>query len=173
MRRKRKSRDGMSLLELIIASTVMTILMTSIGVLLRSSRRAWEVHSNDYVRVESGHATLRHIVREVRQAKSVTALSLSSDNSGKLTVEMENGDTKSWNHNANAVYFGVNVGGTPTDLLADNITGLRITGYRANGLTLTATPDQVQCLLVEVTVTFPREANSDQTMRSWVWVRSW
>lgn len=163
----------MTLLELVIASTMLAIAMTSIAVIMRSGRQAWEAHEADYTRIEAAHATLRHVVREIRQADAVTAITASSDNSGAITLLMPSGDSKSWDHvgASNRVNFGVNV--TPTDLLADEITGLRFSGFQADGATAAASADDTQCVRIDVTVQLPRETGGTRVVTSWAWVRSW
>ena len=161
-----------TLLELVIATTMLAVITTTIVVVLRSSREAWEAHASDYSRIEAAHATLRHIVREIRQADAVTAITPSTDNSGALSLQMSDGSIKVWDHDAstNTVYFGV---GTANQLLAPDITGLRFSGFRANGTTATTVAADVQCLRVDVTVQLPREASGERIVSSWAWVRSW
>ena len=171
MARNSLRRPGLSLLEMVIASTMLAIVAATVVVVLRSSREAWEAHAADFSRIEAAHATLRHIVREVRQADAVTALSASTDNSGSLSLRMSDGSIKVWDHDAgtNTVSFGIS---TANQLLAPDITGLRFSGFRANGTTATTVADDVQCLRVEVTVQLPREANGERIVSSGDWVRS-
>jgi type II secretory pathway pseudopilin PulG len=164
----------MTLLELVIASTMLAVLMTSIGVVMRTGRQAWEAHEADYTRLEGAHATLRHLVREVRQADDVSAITASTDNSGALALDMPGGDTKSWDHvgGSNQVNYGVNVV-TPVEMLATEITGLRFSGFRADGTTPATTPAEVQCIKIDVTIQLPREVGGTRIVSSWAWVRSW
>ena len=140
--------------------------------ILRTSREAWEAHEGDYTRIEAAHATLRHLVREVRQADAVTAISLASDNSGQLGLLMPDAETRLWDHDASTdtVNFTTPAG---SGLLADKITGLRLTGYKADGTTTTTVPDEVQFLKVEVTVQLPRDVNGTRVVSSFVWLRAW
>lgn len=163
----------MTLLELVIASTMLAVIMTSIAVVMRTGRQAWEAHEADYTRIEAAHATLRHIVREVRQADEVTAISSAVDVSGALSLLMPGGDTKSWDHDSgtNRVNYGVNV--TPTDMLALEVTGLRFSGFRADGVTAATSPDEVQCIRIDVMIQLPHDTGGARTVSSWAWVRSW
>lgn len=165
-------RRGMTLLELVIASSMMAVLLTAVTLVLRTSRQAWEAHEGDYTRLEGLHATLRHIVRQVRQADAVTAISAAGDNSGALTLAMPDGSKVAWDHDGatNTVKCGVT---TADQLLATSITGLNIVGYKADGVTATAVPSEIQNLKVSVTVQLPREVNATRTYSSWAWIRSW
>lgn len=162
----------MSLLELVIASTMLALVLTSISVVLRTSRGAWEAHEADFTRLENLHGTLRHIVREARQAKSVSGISAASNNAGSLSLLMPNGETHVWQHdNANQrVNFGLT---TADQLLANQINSLTFSAYKADGTTLTTNPADIRSIKVQATTQLPRETNGLKTASSWVWIRSW
>ena len=169
---KQLNRRGMTLLELVIASAMMATLLTAVTLVLRSGRQAWEAHEADYTRLEALHATLRHIVRQVRQADAVTAISAASDNSGALTLLMPDGSKFAWDHDATTSTMKCGVT-TADQLLANNITGLTVVGYKPDGVTATTVPTEIQCLKISVTVQLPRETNATRTYSSWAWIRSW
>ena len=162
----------MTLLELIIATSMLAMLLTSVSIVIRGVRASWDAHEADYVRIEAAHSTLRHIVRTIRAAEAVTAVTPETNNSGSLSVRMPNGDTLVWAHDAvnNRVNYGVTAA---SNLLASEITGLRFRSRRADATTAAATPGDTQCLQIEVTVQLPREANGQRIVTSWAWVRSW
>ena len=172
MKPKACKRRGMTLLELVIASSMMAVLLTAATVVLRTSRQAWEAHEGDYTRLEGLHATLRHMVRQIRQADAVTAITPAGDNSGALTLAMPDGSTVAWDHDGatSTVRCGVT---TADQLLSTNITGLNIVGYKPDGVTATTVPSEIQNLKVSVTVQLPRETNATRTYSSWAWIRSW
>ncbi|MAD80749.1 MAG: hypothetical protein CMJ50_07895 [Planctomycetaceae bacterium] len=162
----------MSLLELVIATSMLAMVLAAVSMILRTSRQAWEAHRGDYARIEAAHATLRHLVREVRQADAVTSISLATDNSGQLGLLMPTGVTRLWDHDDSD--DTVNFTGTSgSGLLANDITGLRLTGFKANGTTATTVADEVQFLKIDVTVELPREMNGTRVVSSYVWVRAW
>jgi prepilin-type N-terminal cleavage/methylation domain-containing protein len=165
-------RRGFSLLELVISCSMLAVLMVAVGGVLRTSRQAWEAHESDYTRLDALHSTVRHIVRYVRQADAVSEISLASDTSGRLGLVLVDGSTVVWDHDSSTskVNYGVT---TPTNLLADNITTLKFTGYKADGVTTTTTPGLVQNILIEASVTLSRESGATKTISSWAWIRSW
>ena len=167
-----RTRCGMTLLELIIASSMLALLLGSVSVVIRSGRASWTAHEADYTRVEAAHSVLRHIVRKIRAADVVTEVTVATNNSGRLGLRMPNGDIVIWAHNSGGslVNYGV---ASPDSLLAPNITGLRFRGLRADGVTAAATAAEVQCLQVEVTIQLPRETNGQRIVTSCAWVRSW
>lgn len=161
---------GFSLLELLVTVTIMATLMTSVFVVLGTGRSAWEANDTDQTRLETAHAVMRHIVRHVRQSDGATAISTSSDTSGTLSVRMPSSQVYVWDHSAAQVSFGVD---TASDLLGENITELNFVGYEADGITTTTTADEIQSILVTVTVSLPRSAGATKIVQSWVWMRSW
>jgi prepilin-type N-terminal cleavage/methylation domain-containing protein len=171
-RSRTPARRGLTLLELIIASSMLAMLLGSVSVVIRAGRASWSAHEADYVRVEAAHSVLRHIVRQIRAAEAVTEVTPATNNSGRLGLRMPNGDTVIWAHNSGSrlVNYGVS---SPDNLLAPEITGLRFRGMRADGVTAAATVAEVQCLQVEVTIQLPRETNGQRIVTSWAWVRSW
>ena len=166
------ARCGFSLLELVVSCAMLGTLMVAVGGVLRTSRQAWEGHEGDFVRLQSLHSLVRHIVRNVRQADSVTEISLASDTSGRLGLQLADASIVVWDHDSatSKVSFGVT---TPSSFLAENTTTLKFTGYKADGVTATTTPSLVQSILIEATTTLPRETSATKTISSWAWVRSW
>lgn len=148
------------------------MLLTSISIVMRAGRESWEAHEADFTRIEAAHSVLRHVVRQIRAAESVTEVTAATDNSGRLGLRMQNGDILIWEHdNTNSrVDYGVT---TPDNLLAPEITGLRFRGWEADGVTAAATAADVQCLQIEVTIQLPRDVNGQRIVTSWAWVRSW
>lgn len=165
-------RRGMSMLELVIASSMLAMILATVGVVMRTGRQAWEAFSADYTAVEAVHATVRHIVRQARQADSVLTITPTTDNSGRLSLLMPDGSMLVWDHDAStsSVNYGV---GTPSDLLSPNIAGLRFTGYRADGVTVTTNVTLVRAIRVDATMQLPVEVGGNRTVSSWVWIRSW
>ncbi|MEO8493724.1 MAG: hypothetical protein ABI614_01535 [Planctomycetota bacterium] len=167
-----RKRRGLSLLELIIATSMLAMLLTSISIVLRAGRATWDAHEADYTRVEAAHSVLRHIVREIRAAGAVSEITAATNDSGRMGLLMRNGEIHIWAHDsaASRVNYGVT---TPDNLLAPDVTGLRFRGFKADGVTAVATAAEVQCLQVEVTIQLPREVNGQRIVTSWAWVRSW
>jgi len=157
---------------MIIASTLMTMVLATVSVVMRTGRAAWEAHEADFTRLTAGHATLRHIVRQVRQAESVLAITPATDNSGSISIRLANDNVLVWDHDSltDRVLFGQNAA---DNLLAEGIEQLSFQGLCADGITPAATADEVQCVIVTLAVNLPRDTNSLRTISSWVWIRTW
>jgi hypothetical protein len=162
----------LTLLEMIIASTLMTMVLAAVSVVMRTGRAAWEAHEADFTRLTACHATLRHIVRQVRQAEAVLSVSGPTDNSGSISIRLPNDSALVWDHDAatNRVFFGE---GVADSLLAEDISQLNIQAYCADGTTPATSVDQIQCVVVTLAVNLPRDTNPVRTISSWVWIRTW
>jgi hypothetical protein len=159
------------MLELIVASTLLLTLVTAVSLIMRGSYAAWQGHSGDYVKIEAAQATLRHLVRNLRQANSVTAITVSSNTAGSISALMPSGQTYVWARNSgtNEVNFGVT---SATDLLAEGISELTFTGYHADGVTATTVVADIQAVKCQARVQLPRETSATRTVSAWVWLRA-
>jgi len=167
-----RARAGMSMLELVIASTLLTVVVTSATLLLRTSREVWTAQQTDHERLHSAQALMRHIVRHARQAQGVASASGAGDFSGALSLQMPSGETWVWNHHSGSsqIHFGI---GSADDLLAEHIESFEVIGYEADGTTTTATVDDMQVLQVTASVTLPRDVNATKTFETYIWLRAW
>ncbi len=165
-----KSRTAFSLLELIVVAALMSVIVSSVGILIRSTQTAWGAHSDDTNKLNSAHATLRHITRHLRQATAITAISGAADNSGTLSATLTDTNTHVWDHSGSQVNYGVT---TASNLLAGSIDQLNFVGYEADGTTTTTTPADVHAVKCTVQVTLSRDNNATRTVSCWVWVRAW
>ena len=166
------ARHAMTLLEVIMATTLLATFATAVGLVLRTGHTAWSAHEADTAQLEAAHATARHVIRQIRQASAVVAISPAGSSSGSLSLLMPGGQTYVWSHNAttNEVYFGV---GSATDLLAAGISGLSFTAYQVDGTTPTAVPAQIRSIVCSVSVNLPRQVNPSRSVSSRGWIRAW
>jgi len=172
MNRRHRRRAAMTLLELTIATTLTTTMVTAVALLLRSSHTAWKAHQDDSHAIQSAVATLRHVVRQVRQATSVQSISAASEIAGSLSVLMPSGQTYAWQRNGttNEVSFGVT---TADSLLATGIEEFSLLGYESDGTTTTDVPRDIRAIRCQVRVELPRELGGSRTVNSQVWLRAW
>jgi len=168
-RKTRTTRHGFSLLELLVAVTLLVSAVTAVSVLLRVNYDTWLDYQTDNLRHESATGVLRHIVRQVRQCEQITAISSAADNSGSLSALMPDGSTIVWDHSGTNVYYGTT---TANQLLGNNITGLTLVGYEYDGTTATTTTEDVQCVRVTVSYTLPGRATANRSLTASAWVRA-
>jgi type II secretory pathway pseudopilin PulG len=170
MRRYRHHRKAFSLLELLVTATMMATIVTAASMILRSVQTSWAMHVSDQSKLNSAYATLRHITRGVRQGEAVTAISAPGNTTGNLTVLHASGNSVAWQLSGTTVNYGIT---TPTSLLADGVSELTFVGYKADGVTTTTTPSEVQSVLCTVKVSLQRSATPTRTLSTRVWMRAW
>jgi prepilin-type N-terminal cleavage/methylation domain-containing protein len=168
--RSRSYHRGFSLLELLVAASLMASIVTAATMVLRSTQTSWTMHTADQQNLDAAYATLRHVTRGVRQAESVTAISTAGDLSGSLTCLLSSGQSVIWDHSGTQVNYGVT---TPSSLLASGVSELSFVGYKADGVTTTTVPADVQSVVCTVKVPLQRTSSPTRTLSSRVWLRAW
>ena len=171
----RRRRRGLTLLELIVAATIMTTIVTAVAAVLRGTHTMWRAQQDDAERLEAASATLRHIVRQVRQCGAVTAISDARETSGSLAVTMTDGTEYVWGHVAASddVTFGTERTVEKNPLLAEHIGALHFVGYEADGATVTTVANDIQAVECLVRVDLPRTTGGTVWLSSWVCLRTW
>ncbi|MFN3152380.1 type II secretion system protein J [Bremerella sp.] len=166
---KRTTRSGFSLLELLVAVTLLVSAVTAVSVLLRVNYATWREYQTDNLRHEAAVGVLRHMVRQIRQCEEIVTISSPADNSGSLSLLMTDGSTIVWDHSGTDVNYGTT---TANQLLGNNITGLTFVGYELDGTTTTTVADDVRCVRITVSYTLPDRATANRTLTANVWVRA-
>jgi type II secretory pathway pseudopilin PulG len=162
-------RAAMSMIELIAATAVMAVLMTSVVVVVRSSYGVWNAYEQDIDISENAYGVLRHVIRQLRQADAITAISAAADASGGLSYTTADGATRSWSHNGGQVFYN---NGSGDQLLAQSIDELTFVGYDAAG-NQTTVPDEIQRVKCTAEVTLTQGSGAPKTVSATAWIRSW
>jgi hypothetical protein len=157
---------------MMVATAMMATLMASVVVVMRSGLTVWNAQEADIDVLENGYGVLRHFVQQMRQADSITTISIPSDTTGDLTFLSATGMTRTWTHNGGPqqVYFN---NGTSNELLARSIDALTFTGYEADGVTQTTVVDDIQVVQCAVQITLPHGGGVTRTLTSRAWIRTW
>ncbi|NOY43194.1 MAG: hypothetical protein GXP26_15345 [Planctomycetes bacterium] len=167
------SRIGFTLLELAVASGMLSVLTVSCMVLVGTSYDAWNRHEDDHAGRQAGLAVLRHLTRHVRQSKSVMAISSAKDTSGSLSVTNADGQILVWDHDAGTkeVRFGMN---TATDVLATGIEEFSFVGIKNNGWETTTAVGEIYSVQCTTTISLPHLSGPESiTTSSQAWLRAW
>ena len=167
-------RSGFSLLEMVISMTLLSIVMSAVTVVLRTSREAWEAHEVDHVRIRTAHASVGHIVRAVQEASEIVTVTTGVPTNTRLTVRLSDGDTLTWQHDASRkqiLFTQTSVSSSPA-VIAENIETLEFQPFRVDGgLFQPGMIDRAQEIEVSVGVLLPREAPVSRRAASRVWLR--
>lgn len=169
----RRPRRGFSLVELIASAAIMAALTAASFSLVRTANNAWLRHRDDSGQRREAVAALQHIMRRVRQATRVTAISSAADNSGALTVLTPSGSTAIWDHNGGTsqMLYGTT---TANNLLAAGITEFNVVGLKANGSTPTTETYLIHAVRCTLKYTLTRPTGSTtETLASTAWLRAW
>ncbi len=166
-------RPGITLLELVVASSMLAVVMTSLTLVLRTARTSWETNDSDFAAIHHAHTVVRHFVRQAREATQLTALSTKS-----VQLKFRDGSTQTWAHQASGNGYTnvvlVNYSNSSQVVpLAYGIPNLSFRGFKADGVTPTTTVDDMRVVEVTATVLIPGKANAPQSVSSKVWIRSW
>jgi prepilin-type N-terminal cleavage/methylation domain-containing protein len=168
-----RRQAGFSLLELTVTTAILALVAVASMALVRTSYTAWNRHDDDQSQRQEAAAVLRHICRNVRQARGVMAISNAADNSGTLSLLMPDGQTFVWDHDVgtNQVRFGI---GSASSLLADGIVVLNFRGLKIDGVTQTTEVGLIHSILVTVRFNLTRPSGTQQvTVSSQAWLRTW
>lgn len=163
-------RSAYTLLEIILASSMLTIMATAAAVILRGSQMAWLAHESDLAQVEEATAALRHVVRHVRQAQSVDFINPERQFDSRLTVVMPDGQKYTWLLYAPGVGFRFATGSSGLEMLGEHLSNVSFIGYERD--TVTKTSKVADIRLIEVRVTIQR-ARGPETYSCRAWLRSW
>jgi prepilin-type N-terminal cleavage/methylation domain-containing protein len=166
-------RAGFTLVETIAATAIMAMLTTASFALVRTANEAWRRHRDDSQQRSEAIATLQHIVRRLRQASQVTAISTAADMSGFLTAQMADGTTAMWDHDGatNRVLYGTV---TPNNLLAEGVTQVNFIALTANGLLMTTDPTKIHAVRCTVRYALNRPTGAvTETVSCLAWLRTW
>lgn len=173
-RKRQRHRGGFSLLEMVIAMTLLSVVMTAVTSVLGTSRQAWEAHEADHVQLRTAHATVRHIVRAVREAAEIVNITTGSTTNTRLTVILSDGDTLTWQHDSSRKTISLtqtSVSNTPT-VIAEGVETLEFVPFRVDGgLFQSNMMHRAQEIEVAVGVLLPRETPVVRRAASRVWLR--
>lgn len=164
---------GFSLLELTVTTAILALVAVASMALVRTSYTAWNRHEDDQSQRQEAAAVLRHLCRNIRQARGVMAISTAADNSGTLTLLMPSGQTVVWDHDSGTkeVRFGV---GSASNFLADDIEELNFRGLKLDGVTQTTEVGLIHSIVCTVRFNLVRPGGNELvTLSSQAWLRSW
>ena len=153
---------------------MLAIVVTSLSLVLRTARTAWDRAESDYGVLHHAHTVARHFVRQAREASAVTA---HSTNGRSITLRLRDGNEVSWTFTpgttgnySDVVTVGYSSSGEQGPL-AYGIRELNFVGYDANS-NITSTVEDIQLVKVTVTVGIGRRS-ALRNVTSYVWIRTW
>lgn len=171
-----RNQRGFSLTELLVTCAVLGVLMAGLLVIHQGGTSAYVVGSSRVAAQQNGRVALEMMVRELRSAQSITAMSGSTD----ITFVNLNGVTI--RYQLSGGILNRIVAGTSTPLIG-GVSSIEFTCYSVfntplGTVTTTTTPSRVLAIRIrlttesEVSVASYADANQHATMESWVRLRN-
>jgi prepilin-type N-terminal cleavage/methylation domain-containing protein len=171
-----RSQRGFSLPELLVVSTVLGLLMAGLLVIQNGGTSAYVIGSSRVAAQQNGRVALEMMVRELRSAQAISAVTGSTD----ITFVDANGVTIRYQYSS-GILNRIRAG-TSTPLIG-GVTSINITCYSAfdnsSGTgTTTTTPNNVLAIRIqlktgsEISVASYADANQHATLESWVRLRN-
>ena len=169
-RRGTERPRAMTLLETILAMTLMTVVSLLGAQAVRISWQAWEIQDERSDRFQYLGGVLAHITRHLRMARSVVDVSDAADTSGSLAITLPDDSVVKWDHkdDTRRVFYGV--ADPPTDLLAKRIDELTFECFELDGVTPTTVPADVRMIRTTASITLPVQG-TPFALSSTVWIR--
>ena len=173
-----RSQRGFSLAELLVVSAVLGVMMAGLLVIQNGGTSAYLIGSSRVAAQQNGRVALEMMVRELRSAQSISAVTGST----AITFVDENGVTIRYEYVSWDEDLFRTVAGTSTRLI-HSVTSINFTCYSAfnnpiGTITTTTTPGSVVAIRIqlttgpEVSLASYAQANQHATMESWVRLRN-
>lgn len=150
IKQKKNQKTGMTLIELILVITIFGIIGTIASQFLIQGYRA-AVESQDLATVdEQARVTIERIKRDLREARSASALDLILIPSTQITFTDIRGNIITFARSGNTLTRQVGVSAAQT--LAQNVTGFSVS-YRDTNGTVTGAVGSVRLITIDMTMT--------------------
>jgi prepilin-type N-terminal cleavage/methylation domain-containing protein len=171
-----RSQRGFSLAELLVVCAVLGVLMSGLLVIQKGGTSAYVIGSSRVAAQQNGRVALEMMVRELRSAQSISAVTGSTD----ITFVDVNGVTIRYQYSSGIL--SRIVAGTSTPLIG-GVTSINFTCYSVfnnpiGTVTTTTTPGSVLAIRIqlktgsEVSGASYADTNQHATMQSWVRLRN-
>ncbi|UCE99535.1 MAG: type II secretion system protein [Planctomycetota bacterium] len=169
--RRDKLTPALTLTEMMIAVVIMAIVFAAVAPQLRAIQNSWASKKANLEVVENGRALMDHITLHLMAAKTITAVSSSTETEGYIEFEDNDGNTMRYDIAANNyVEFG------PVGDLADlagPVSQLQFTCYDACDFdTAIAEPNLIRYVQVQATLTNSAPLGQDRTFTARTYLRT-
>lgn len=167
-------RCGITLLELVISSSMLAVLATSLGLVLRTSRTAWESGDSHYAAQQHAQSVVLHFVRQARETRGVASIG-----SSRIQLELRDGGTMEWSlqpvgPTGHSGTIMVKYSSPAQEIpLAYGVSNLSFSGFEADGATPTSQVTKIRLVEVRATINVADSSIAQQTFSSRVWIRAW
>jgi hypothetical protein len=165
-----RGAGGMTLVEALVATSIMAVVMTVVVPIVVGVRTSWESAQSGAESVQNERILADHLYRHLVAATAVTDISASTEPSGHIEFKSSDGNTYRYEIGGSQyVQFG-RVGGLAD--LAGPVSQLQFSGFSADDFTTPAT-DVASIRLVRAQATFPKSkaTGRDRTISTEAYLR--
>ena len=129
---KRAARPGTTLVELVVAISLMVVIMGAVLPLIGNMRNTWDTAQNNTDALQNGRVLINHLNLQLSQAVQITDVSPSSQTLGYIEFEDTAGATLRYDVGTDSyVQYGP-VSGAAQENLAGPVSQLQFTCYDSN-----------------------------------------
>ncbi|MFA5239398.1 MAG: LamG-like jellyroll fold domain-containing protein [Phycisphaerae bacterium] len=163
---------GLTIVEMIIALAIMTIIFAAVLPQFRAISNGWDSKRANAELIQNGRILMDYISRNLSEAVQITAVSQSSDIEGYINFADYNGDVNRYDINTISDYVEFGPPGGLSDL-AGPVSLLRFTCYDACDLnTPTTDVNVIRVVKVDATITNLDSPGRSKTFTTWVYLRT-
>ncbi|MCH8241146.1 MAG: hypothetical protein IH897_00890, partial [Planctomycetes bacterium] len=157
----------MTLLETMMAMSLMTVISVIGAQTVRITWQAWDMQARRSDTLQHLSGTLTHITRHLRSARTVVEVSGPTDDSGFLAITLPDDSVVKWDHDGitGRIYYGID---PPTSLLALDIDTLTFECFEIDGVTSTTITTDIRMIRITSSVTVTGQSVPLSAM---VWIR--
>ncbi len=163
-----KHNKAVTLVELLIAMTIMVIIMAAIAPQFRAIRNSWATSEASSNLIQNSRVLQEHIVRNLSSAKEITGVSADSVNLGFIIFTDANDIEKRYMVDSGYVVFGPR---NSEAQLAGPVSKFQVSSYSIYPA-VTLTTDANNIRLVEIETVFPHSTGTDRTFISEVFIKT-
>lgn len=171
-RRNRASRDGLTLMEMVIALTIMTIIFAAILPLFGQIRSGWDSKQAAVETLQNGRILIDHLTRNLAKAVKITAVSNSLETIGYIEFEDNDAETIRYDVNSTTYYVEFGPVGNLSDL-AGPVSQFQFTCYDPCDLDISITDvNSIRFVKAETIVTNSADVSQNKTLTAAVYLRT-
>ena len=168
----REKKHGLTLVEMVIALSLMTIVFASVVPLFGQMRDSWDFRQSAADTLQNGRVLIDHLQRNLAEAVKITAVSDSSETNG--FIEFENDDAEIYRYDIDGSSGYVEFGQTGNlSELAGPVSMLKFTCFDACDLdTPISDVDSTRFVKIETVFINALDAGQDETFTTAIYLRT-
>lgn len=162
---------AMTLLETVLAMTLLSMIALTGAQAVRMSWQAWDVQDRRSDMLQQLGGVLTHITRLTRGARAIVSVSGPTETSGNLEITLPDDSVVKWYHDSIDSTVRYEIGGVnPGELVATGIDSLKFECFQIDGVTPTVVLADIRMIRVTTSVTIPVQGTSFP-LSSAIWIR--